>query len=99
MGLYGGSSTTGGLYSGGGNYSGPAFSSGSRKKKKKGGLLHGAGHVLSQGALDLKDAAVNLPGGVYGLSKTEINDLIAMAEGAPLSDPRRQRANKMGLGI
>lgn len=63
------------IQGGGSDPLGAALSAGEpRKKKTKHGFLGTVGHVFSQGAADLKDAALNAPGGVYELGKGLVLD-------------------------
>jgi hypothetical protein len=73
-------------------------------KSKGGGFFHDllhnpVTHVAGQTVTDLKNAAVNAPAGVYNVAKTGGNDVLAIAEGAPASDPRRVAANNLGNAI
>lgn len=68
-------------------------------KHGHGGLLGTIEHIITQTPKDLGNAALQAPGGIYKIAKVGGNDAIAIAEGAPRSDPRRKAADELGHAI
>lgn len=77
--IYRNGQTGGSIYRNGGhNYAGPSSGGGPRKKKGGGGgFLGEVGHVFKQGAVDLKNAAVSSPAGIYNVGKAAVEDVAA----------------------